>query len=101
MPEPHFVHTMSLEDEPFPTLSAGEPDTTVIVHDAYDLTRPPKHPGAGWTRFVCISDTHSHIFSVPAGDVLLHAGDLSRHGTLQDLKITINWLKTLPHPAKL
>ncbi|KAI0371637.1 Metallo-dependent phosphatase [Pilatotrama ljubarskyi] len=71
-----------------------------VVYDAYDLTYLPRHPGVGWTRFVCISDTHSHVFHVPPGDVLLHAGDLSRHGTLKDLEVTLNWLKTLPHPAK-
>ncbi|OSD08416.1 Metallo-dependent phosphatase [Trametes coccinea BRFM310] len=71
-----------------------------VVYASYDLTFLPKHPGAGWTRFVCISDTHSHIFHVPPGDVLLHAGDLSRHGTLRDLEVTLDWLKSLPHPAK-
>ncbi|KAI0672784.1 Metallo-dependent phosphatase [Trametes maxima] len=70
------------------------------VYDSYDLTHIPKHPGEGWTRFVCISDNHSHIFHVPPGDVLLHAGDLSRLGTLADLQVTLNWLKTLPHPKK-
>ncbi|KAI0807855.1 Metallo-dependent phosphatase [Fomes fomentarius] len=73
---------------------------TAVVHDWYDITHPPRHPGPGWTRFVCISDTHSYIFPVPPGDVLLHSGDLSGHGTLQDLKVTLNWLKSLPHPAK-
>ncbi|KAI0823587.1 Metallo-dependent phosphatase [Trametes gibbosa] len=71
-----------------------------VVHDSYDITRVPKHPGEGWTRFVCISDTHSHIFAVPPGDVLLHAGDLSNWGTLKDLKVTLEWMKTLPHPVK-
>ena len=72
-----------------------------VVHDRYDLTFLPRHPGPGWTRFVCISDTHSHKFHVPLGDVLLHAGDLSRHGTLKDLEVTLNWMKELPHPTKL
>ncbi|KAI0780484.1 Metallo-dependent phosphatase [Trametes elegans] len=71
-----------------------------VVYDSYDLTHIPRHPGQGWTRFVCVSDTHSHIFNVPPGDVLLHAGDLSRHGTLPDLQVTLQWLKGLPHPAK-
>ncbi|KAJ3843268.1 Metallo-dependent phosphatase, partial [Lentinula raphanica] len=51
----------------------------------------------GWTRFVCISDTHSHTHwddggRMPRGDVLLHAGDLSSYGTVQRLKKTIDWL---------
>ena len=74
---------------------------TAVVHEAYDMSYPPKHPGLGWTRFICISDTHSMRFHVPDGDVLLHAGDLTRHGTLKDLEGTLDWLKELPHPTKL
>ncbi|KAI8982801.1 Metallo-dependent phosphatase [Trametes punicea] len=70
------------------------------IYESYDLRQLPTHPGRGWTRFVCISDTHSDTFHVPPGDVLLHAGDLTRHGTLNDLEVTLNWLKGLPHPAK-
>ncbi|KAI0748412.1 Metallo-dependent phosphatase [Daedaleopsis nitida] len=73
---------------------------TAVVYDSYDITHPPRHPGSGWTRFVCISDTHSHIFAVPPGDVLLHSGDLSMNGALDKLQVTLDWLKTLPHPAK-
>ncbi|KAI1788379.1 Metallo-dependent phosphatase [Ganoderma leucocontextum] len=82
------------------TTSEPTSSQTAIIHDSYDITLPPQHPGWGWTRFVCISDTHSHIFPVPPGDVLLHAGDLSRHGTLKHLDVTLNWLKILPHPVK-
>ncbi|KAI0807909.1 Metallo-dependent phosphatase [Fomes fomentarius] len=76
---------------------------TAVVYDSrsYDKKHPPRHPGVGWTRFVCISDNHSHVFPVPPGDVLLHSGDLSAHGTLRDLEVTLDWLKTLPHPVKL
>ncbi len=83
------------------TTTASTFQKTAIIHDSYDITLPPEHPGLGWTRFVCISDTHSHIFAIPPGDVLLHAGDLSRHGTLKDLEITLDWMKALPHPVKL
>ncbi|KAI6036869.1 Metallo-dependent phosphatase-like protein [Pisolithus microcarpus] len=61
----------------------------------------PPHPGAGWTRFVCISDTHSGIFRLPYGDVLLHAGDLSSYGALSQLTRTVDWLKSLKHPVKI
>ncbi|KAI0362597.1 Metallo-dependent phosphatase [Trametes cingulata] len=88
----HHAETADSQRQPAPQRA--------VIYDAYDLTFLPRHPGEGWTRFVCISDTHSHIFHVPPGDVLLHAGDLSRHGTLKDLEVTLNWLKTLPHPAK-
>lgn len=40
-------------------------------------------------RFVCLSDAHSHRFSVPLGDVLLDSGDLSANGKVQDFEITM------------
>ncbi|KAI6043040.1 Metallo-dependent phosphatase-like protein [Pisolithus marmoratus] len=61
----------------------------------------PPHPGSGWTRFVCISDTHSGIFRLPPGDVLLHAGDLSSYGALPQLTRTVDWLKSLEYPVKI
>lgn len=68
----------------------------------------PEHPGKGeWTRFVCISDTHSRIIpQVPDGDVFLHAGDLSFRDSepeqfLADLRRTVHWLKALPHEMKV
>ncbi|KAJ7150946.1 Metallo-dependent phosphatase-like protein [Mycena crocata] len=57
--------------------------------------------GAHWTRFVLISDTHTRTCSVPDGDVLLHAGDLTQMGTLKELKTTMEWLYALPHPIKI
>ena len=73
-----------------------------IVHTSYSPSEPPPHPGAGWTRFVCISDTHSRKFKhIPPGDVLLHAGDLSSWGMYKQLETTINWLKELPHELKV
>ncbi|KAF8526837.1 Metallo-dependent phosphatase [Hysterangium stoloniferum] len=69
--------------------------------DDYNIDDPPSHPGRGWTRFVCISDTHSRIFQVPPGDVLLHAGDLSSWGNVSTLRKTMNWIMTLPHATKI
>lgn len=64
---------------------------------------PPKLPEKpeGWTRFVCISDTHSKSFPVPNGDVLLHSGDLTNTGTTVDFEKTMGWLKGLPHKHKM
>ncbi|KAI5835643.1 Metallo-dependent phosphatase [Schizophyllum commune Tattone D] len=60
---------------------------------------PPKEDG--WTRFVCISDTHSKKYSyIPPGDVLLHAGDLSSQGYPHRLQKTLDWLGELPQPVK-
>ncbi|KAJ5130849.1 uncharacterized protein N7515_006888 [Penicillium bovifimosum] len=49
------------------------------------------------TRFVCISDTHGYTpseagFKLPAGDVLIHAGDLSNNGTIGELLKTMDWI---------
>ena len=74
---------------------------STIVHTKYAFDDPPPHPGPGWTRFVCISDTHSKKFSIPRGDILLHAGDLSSWGYYEQLRTTVEWLKTLPHELKM
>ncbi|KAI0282166.1 Metallo-dependent phosphatase-like protein [Russula aff. rugulosa BPL654] len=75
-------------------------DSTIVVHDYYGNDVPP-HPGQGWTRFVCISDTHSKTFPLPEGDVLIHAGDLCSWGAVAQLQVTLDWLVSLPHPTKI
>lgn len=74
---------------------------TAIVHLDYapESISPP--PSGDWTRFVCISDTHSHTFDVPPGDVLLHSGDLTGTGTLKGFQKTMEWLYELPHKTKM
>ncbi|MBR9870603.1 MAG: metallophosphoesterase [Gammaproteobacteria bacterium] len=55
-------------------------------------------------RLVCISDTHSlhgKIPDIPAGDVLIHAGDCLGAGTLQNVEDLNSWLGTLPHLHKI
>ena len=48
------------------------------------------------TRLVCISDTHSNNnINLPAGDILIHAGDLTRRGSSSELKEVLSWLKSL------
>ncbi|KAL4074806.1 Metallo-dependent phosphatase-like protein [Scleroderma yunnanense] len=71
------------------------------VYTAYDPKHPPPHPGPERTRFVCISDTHSETFDVPPGDVLLHSGDLSILGKYDQMKVTVDWLRSLPHKVKI
>ncbi|TFK25050.1 hypothetical protein FA15DRAFT_591415 [Coprinopsis marcescibilis] len=75
-------------------------ETPVVVH-THDPARPVPHPGEEWTRFVCVSDTHSHKVEVPIGDVLLHAGDLARWGYPTEVEEMVSWLVTLPHPMKI
>ncbi|KAH9998124.1 Metallo-dependent phosphatase-like protein [Russula compacta] len=74
--------------------------STIVVHD-YSGNDVPPHPGQGWTRFVCVSDTHSKTFPLPDGDVLIHAGDLCSWGSVKQLKVTMDWLLSLSHPKKI
>jgi Icc-related predicted phosphoesterase len=52
---------------------------------------------------VILSDTHGRHtdLAVPEGDVLLHAGDLTGRGTLEQLRTAAHWLRTLPHRHKV
>ncbi|EPQ58009.1 Metallo-dependent phosphatase [Gloeophyllum trabeum ATCC 11539] len=74
---------------------------SAVVHIEYDMANPPPHRGPSWTRFVCISDTHAHVFPVPDGDVLLHSGDITNTGKLGDFQTSMGWLYELPHPTKI
>lgn len=50
-------------------------------------------------RVVCISDTHTHFPSteIPAGDILIHAGDLTNAGSIAEIQKQIDWLCSLSH----
>lgn len=54
-------------------------------------------------RLVCISDTHGHHghVALPAGDVLVHAGDFSRRGRLDEVTEFARWFVDQPHPHKI
>ncbi|CAN8102146.1 unnamed protein product [Discula destructiva] len=53
-------------------------------------------------RIVCLSDTHDQIPKhVPDGDLLIHAGDLTNAGTVDDIQAQIDWLSSLPHRHKV
>ncbi|KAJ4471488.1 Metallo-dependent phosphatase-like protein [Lentinula aciculospora] len=71
-----------------------------IVYLEYDPSNLPP-PSSGYTRFVCISDTHTRLFPVPDGDVLLHSGDLTNTGTVEEFEKTMNWIYELPHKLKI
>jgi hypothetical protein len=63
----------------------------------------PFHPPPNKTpiKVVCISDTHEQTVSVPSGDILIHAGDLTESGTAADIQKQLDWLKAQPHPVKI
>ncbi|KAG1169846.1 hypothetical protein G6F70_008095 [Rhizopus microsporus] len=56
----------------------------------------------GYIRFICISDTHGKTkFEIPDGDVLIHAGDITKHSRMTEFTETIEWLGSLPHKIKI
>jgi Icc-related predicted phosphoesterase len=56
-------------------------------------------------NLVMLSDTHAAHHaprpSLPAGDVLIHCGDLTHFGSFAELKAEISWLKSQPHAFKI
>ena len=54
-------------------------------------------------KIVCVSDTHSFHDKtvVPDGDILIHAGDLTKHGDLADVEAFDSWFAFLPHRHKI
>ncbi|KAL2214822.1 putative phosphoesterase [Thermoascus aurantiacus ATCC 26904] len=67
----------------------------------HSLFTPRPGPGPG-IRVVCISDAHTtQPLSLPDGDVLLHAGDLTLSGTREELETQIEWLDGLPYRWKV
>ena len=53
------------------------------------------------TRFVCVSDTHNVYPKLPRGDVLIHAGDLTKQGTFAELKKTVQWMEKADFECKI
>lgn len=54
-------------------------------------------------KIVCISDTHGEheLVDLPAGDVLVHAGDITAHGSQEDFIKFIEWFSSQPHKHKI
>ena len=54
-------------------------------------------------RIVCISDTHNDDCSadLPDGDILIHAGDMTDDGTMEELEKAYRWISKLPHKFKV
>jgi hypothetical protein len=54
-------------------------------------------------RIVAVADTHLYHreLTVPEGDVFVHAGDLCRGGSLEELGRAARWIAALPHPLKI
>ena len=67
--------------------------TTPILHNKKDDLPP--------VRIICISDTHNKTPPLPLGDILIHAGDLTTHGTFDELQAQLRWLSSQPHSHKI
>jgi predicted phosphohydrolase len=54
-------------------------------------------------RIVAVADTHTFTddLEVPDGDVLIHAGDMCRGGSLDELRGVLAWFAPLPHRHKI
>ncbi|MFN8672405.1 MAG: metallophosphatase domain-containing protein [Candidatus Sericytochromatia bacterium] len=54
-------------------------------------------------KIVCISDTHvqHRSLNLPEGDILIHAGDISRVGKLNEIIEFNSWLGTLNYKHKI
>ena len=67
------------------------------IHTLLVLLRGSSAPSSrDAVRIVCISDTHTNTPNLPAGDVLIHAGDLTNAGTASDIQAQFDWLAALP-----
>ena len=66
---------------------------TILFLRGSALTASSPYPSV---RLVCISDTHTHKpDSLPPGDVLVHAGDLTNEGSVAEIQDQIDWLASL------
>ncbi len=54
-------------------------------------------------RIVCLSDTHNCTdeIAVPDGDVLIHSGDATITGTVDEIRLFNRWFANLPHRHKI
>ncbi|KAI6839532.1 hypothetical protein KC340_g17184 [Hortaea werneckii] len=56
-------------------------------------------------RIVCISDTHNKApgegYTLPSGDILIHAGDLTNQGSLSEIQKAVSWLSKADFKTKI
>ncbi|KAG6024151.1 hypothetical protein E4U41_001844 [Claviceps citrina] len=71
------------------------------THRAITSASPTTTSKTPSIRIVCISDTHSKRPTVPLGDVLIHAGDLTQNGSFEEVQSGLTWLSSQPHKYKI
>jgi Icc-related predicted phosphoesterase len=52
-------------------------------------------------RVVVVSDTHDNYPELPEGDLLIHCGDFSRDGGVEEIERAMCWLAEQPHRHKV
>lgn len=54
-------------------------------------------------KIVCLSDTHNcnEAIAVPDGDLLIHAGDATVNGSVDEIVLFNRWFAGLPHKYKI
>ena len=54
-------------------------------------------------EIICIADTHNKHkeLIIPAGDMIIHAGDITESGTRKETLDFLKWFSALPHPHKI
>ena len=67
----------------------------------YSLGATQSRPHAEPVKVICVSDTHNKQPPIPHGDLLIHAGDLSVTGSVEEIQAQLDWLKSLPHEHKV
>jgi len=67
----------------------------------YSLLQPARPEPKDAILVVCISDTHTTQPILPDGDILLHTGDFTQSGSLEELQKQIAWLDSQPHKFKV
>lgn len=73
-----------------------------LAHKLYTWQETiPAQPLTQPVSIVCISDTHNSQPSLPEGEILIHAGDLTQSGSLSELLASVSWLREQPHPIKI
>ena len=72
-----------------------------LVNSIYALRNPRVWSYGAKVKIVCISDTHNTQPEVPPGDILIHAGDLSQSGSIEEIQAQLDWLKAQPHEHKV
>ena len=84
-------------------LAAAKANKDITAGDGDVDNGTAAYTSAPKVRFVCLSDTHMRHrdIAVPAGDVLVHTGDFTNHGSLEEVREFAAWFAAQPHPLKI